>query len=136
MREGGVCHVRSSVRRMRRPSQVIQGTAMLLPSALYRGPSAAGLPRYWIAVQSSGNHCRRSHSRGVRRRTADAPTTVLSRAPPPPASSPLRILAAAAASFHHPCPVFLIATATRSEEHTSELQSIMRISYAVFCLKQ
>src|SRR3546814_8705919 len=24
----------------------------------------------------------------------------------------------------------------RSEEHTSELQSIMRISYAVFCLKQ
>src|SRR3546814_6004478 len=26
--------------------------------------------------------------------------------------------------------------AERSEEHTSELQSLMRISYAVFCLKQ
>src|SRR3546814_7854439 len=26
--------------------------------------------------------------------------------------------------------------ARRSEEHTSELQSLMRISYAVFCLKQ
>src|SRR3546814_9878069 len=26
-------------------------------------------------------------------------------------------------------------TRTRSEEHTSELQSLMRISYAVFCLK-
>src|SRR3546814_7181980 len=26
--------------------------------------------------------------------------------------------------------------AGRSEEHTSELQSLMRISYAVFCLKQ
>src|SRR3546814_9129428 len=26
-------------------------------------------------------------------------------------------------------------TAGRSEEHTSELQSLMRISYAVFCLK-
>src|SRR3546814_5317593 len=26
-------------------------------------------------------------------------------------------------------------TPTRSEEHTSELQSLMRISYAVFCLK-
>src|SRR3546814_7258370 len=25
---------------------------------------------------------------------------------------------------------------TRSEEHTSELQSLMRITYAVFCLKQ
>src|SRR3546814_9258470 len=28
------------------------------------------------------------------------------------------------------------AVSTRSEEHTSELQSLMRISYAVFCLKK
>src|SRR3546814_9744786 len=28
------------------------------------------------------------------------------------------------------------ASAARSEEHTSELQSLMRISYAVFCLKK
>src|SRR3546814_9477869 len=28
------------------------------------------------------------------------------------------------------------ALAFRSEEHTSELQSLMRISYAVFCLKK
>src|SRR3546814_10051652 len=28
------------------------------------------------------------------------------------------------------------AAAGRSEEHTSELQSLMRISYAVFCLKK
>src|SRR3546814_10749572 len=28
------------------------------------------------------------------------------------------------------------AILTRSEEHTSELQSLMRISYAVFCLKK
>src|SRR3546814_10169458 len=39
--------------------------------------------------------------------------------------------------------VFLLQSATiangvlpRSEEHTSELQSLMRISYAVFCLKK
>src|SRR3546814_50506 len=31
--------------------------------------------------------------------------------------------------------VFGAAASTRSEEHTSELQSLMRISYAVFCLK-
>src|SRR3546814_6914105 len=31
---------------------------------------------------------------------------------------------------HHP------GLANRSEEHTSELQSLMRISYAVFCLKK
>src|SRR3546814_9761878 len=29
-----------------------------------------------------------------------------------------------------------LAGAGRSEEHTSELQSLMRISYAVFCLKK
>src|SRR3546814_1535651 len=29
-----------------------------------------------------------------------------------------------------------VESATRSEEHTSELQSLMRISYAVFCLKK
>src|SRR3546814_8969001 len=29
-----------------------------------------------------------------------------------------------------------VADAARSEEHTSELQSLMRISYAVFCLKK
>src|SRR3546814_6651431 len=29
-----------------------------------------------------------------------------------------------------------LVMATRSEEHTSELQSLMRISYAVFCLKK
>src|SRR3546814_10577087 len=31
---------------------------------------------------------------------------------------------------------FLDDQAVRSEEHTSELQSLMRISYAVFCLKK
>src|SRR3546814_5427601 len=31
---------------------------------------------------------------------------------------------------------FVDAKPARSEEHTSELQSLMRISYAVFCLKK
>src|SRR3546814_2865759 len=33
-------------------------------------------------------------------------------------------------------PAALALKARRSEEHTSELQSLMRISYAVFCLKK
>src|SRR3546814_9438546 len=32
------------------------------------------------------------------------------------------------------CPAFSRFLVSRSEEHTSELQSLMRISYAVFCL--
>src|SRR3546814_3985444 len=42
---------------------------------------------------------------------------------PPPFDMPLRL---ESTSFEPP----------RSEEHTSELQSLMRISYAVFCLKK
>src|SRR3546814_5132192 len=39
-----------------------------------------------------------------------------------------------------PCPMVAVAVLlslywSRSEEHTSELQSLMRISYAVFCLQ-
>src|SRR3546814_9414559 len=33
-------------------------------------------------------------------------------------------------------PAHCLDLGTRSEEHTSELQSLMRISYAVFCLKK
>src|SRR3546814_1598887 len=32
-------------------------------------------------------------------------------------------------------PLLMTTLMTRSEEHTSELQSLMRISYAVFCLQ-
>src|SRR3546814_3155248 len=38
---------------------------------------------------------------------------------------------------HHPTYFSLVRDIlNRSEEHTSELQSLMRISYAVFCLKK
>src|SRR3546814_9849324 len=33
-------------------------------------------------------------------------------------------------------PLYRLKWSNRSEEHTSELQSLMRISYAVFCLKK
>src|SRR3546814_4232025 len=39
--------------------------------------------------------------------------------------------------FRTPSAAILTSTlVSRSEEHTSELQSLMRISYAVFCLKK
>src|SRR3546814_10338732 len=53
--------------------------------------------------------------------------------PPPLGESiaePDRRAARIAAMMTHPKPC------RRSEEHTSELQSLMRISYAVFCLKK
>src|SRR3546814_8082796 len=40
------------------------------------------------------------------------------------------------ASHTHDLHRGILANPQRSEEHTSELQSLMRISYAVFCLKK
>src|SRR3546814_8051645 len=37
---------------------------------------------------------------------------------------------------HHVADLSSESRQSRSEEHTSELQSLMRISYAVFCLKK
>src|SRR3546814_1392355 len=53
---------------------------------------------------------------------------ILQPPPPPP-------------TFHFPLsnlqsPILHSLLSARSEEHTSELQSLMRISYAVFCLKK
>src|SRR3546814_3933919 len=47
-------------------------------------------------------------------------------------------VAAYAASAADPIPETppAVVSSRRSEEHTSELQSLMRISYAVFCLKK
>src|SRR3546814_2467521 len=47
-------------------------------------------------------------------------------------SGPLVISAA----YRHRLDLNMIHRKARSEEHTSELQSLMRISYAVFCLKK
>src|SRR3546814_3322291 len=42
----------------------------------------------------------------------------------------------AASLCHRPARTFQTTLQNRSEEHTSELQSLMRLSYAVFCLKK
>src|SRR3546814_1013421 len=38
--------------------------------------------------------------------------------------------------LYDPPPPGIVVERSRSEEHTSELQSLLRISYAVFCLKK
>src|SRR3546814_1292954 len=38
--------------------------------------------------------------------------------------------------MRHDADIAIVLERMRSEEHTSELQSLMRISYAVFCLKK
>src|SRR3546814_3143940 len=47
-----------------------------------------------------------------------------------------QVLGDAARGWGHPGIAAGVGHLARSEEHTSELQSLMRISYAVFCLKK
>src|SRR3546814_4376596 len=55
-----------------------------------------------------------------------------------PLTRPLHHADTATAFTHDDPPIHRsrVRDVTRSEEHTSELQSLMRISYAVFCLKK
>src|SRR3546814_5945002 len=57
------------------------------------------------------------------------PRTFSSRQAPRPHGHPLPMMISMDDPDHH-------RRRSRSEEHTSELQSLMRISYAVFCLKK
>src|SRR3546814_1268180 len=77
-----------------------------VPGGRRRGSSAVG-PRPAAATPAVG------HGLGTARAALPAPV----RRPGVPANARAR-------------------GAARSEEHTSELQSLMRISYAVFCLKK
>src|SRR3546814_8702403 len=51
-------------------------------------------------------------------------------------SLPGLICCSSAITLGEPLCSWAAASSARSEEHTSELQSLMRISYAVFCLKK
>src|SRR3546814_10485150 len=62
------------------------------------------------------------------------PYTTLFRSPAEPPPMNIKVMVASqVCSFMAPMSRLL---KPRSEEHTSELQSLMRISYAVFCLKK
>src|SRR3546814_5515669 len=54
----------------------------------------------------------------------------------PPLIAVATAAAVTVALAHHDGRAVFVFVDTRSEEHTSELQSLMRISYAVFCLKK
>src|SRR3546814_4175987 len=91
--------------------------------------SESSCTRMYTAVPAPHMDVQVSREAGCRKRPLRAPCTRAARdgfKRFPQASS-----AASAAG-----PVSCLGGSSRSEEHTSELQSLMRISYAVFCLKK
>src|SRR3546814_2657541 len=91
-----------------------------------------------LASRCQGN-CRHQLSQcsGKRRVNQITPGTIASHVIPLDNSQTAGSHAATSRSDRRTSMNMVMALATpRSEEHTSELQSLMRISYAVFCLKK
>src|SRR3546814_7258928 len=79
---------------------------------------------------SPGEYMQDKHSVGRAAQYLPQPIFITS------ANDPKEIAAAQAIAARVPDDRATFFTPPRSEEHTSELQSLMRTSYAVFCLKQ
>src|SRR3546814_5427942 len=118
---------------IRRPPRSTRTDTLFPYTTLFRSSGVEG------AVQGA----RQLNADGVHRRTRDLQPSRKDRrqvrghrqrGPGPRDRSRLR--AGAMLSFSLLVALIAVALLFRSEEHTSELQSLMRISYAVFCLKK
>src|SRR3546814_9368762 len=85
------------------------------------------------SAQFTSRRTHRITSSSIRSTEATSPSSTATRTAP---SAPVSLMV-------RPCTLpgkitwgSVLTTSNRSEEHTSELQSLMRISYAVFCLKK
>src|SRR3546814_4986569 len=115
----------------RTPARVGEGGCRRRGRALRRGPEG---PRN---LEDGRREARAELSAGLRRRVTIRPRSGAGR----PKGRPVRTAAIRSPSpdgarFRGAKPSERISTTKRSEEHTSELQSLMRISYAVFCLNK
>src|SRR3546814_5299694 len=91
--------------------------------------------RSWVGARASGtgrnsSACRRPQRRWWKMLVEDAGGIRM------PASSTTNIPGGTMTASSRHTETAMRALFVRSEEHTSELQSLMRISYAVFCLKK
>src|SRR3546814_10065657 len=115
---------------IRRPPRSTRTDTLLPYTTLFR---SRPLSRYPAAVAPRPHH--EAHGRGRQRQL----TGRFRRRRAPFASSCVAVCAATNYLLAKKAMIHLARKtrySPRSEEHTSELQSLMRISYAVFCLKK
>src|SRR3546814_3598719 len=91
-------------------------------------PVPANHPGYWVTFQDYPQEAMRAHMQGIAkfRLTIDRKGLV----------DTCHITSTSGYTLLDEETCKLLKARARSEEHTSELQSLMRISYAVFCLKK
>src|SRR3546814_19479669 len=105
---------------IRRPPRSTRTDTLFPYTTLCRSSSLLGTREIWLGRTPKRN----SPSPTGRRSTFSGKCTKLAKLTSLPAIRPgMRLIGGSENS-------------SRSEEHTSELQSLMRISYAVFCLKK
>src|SRR3546814_1655428 len=92
------------------------------------------LPSAWAAFQALARAPAPAASAPPERVSLPLPATMTSL--PAAASRPSRSATASFVTVALPPVGSLLAASPRSDEHTSELQSLMRISDAAFCLNQ
>src|SRR3546814_9948239 len=98
--------------------------------ALVTGVQTCALPISQAAI-SFGNEPNGWASSSIGLEVIRDPTQSTSKRPAAPIPPPTHIV-----TTTYLTPRRFPSISARSEEHTSELQSLMRISYAVFCLKK
>src|SRR3546814_1535650 len=91
-------------------------------------------PRMRVAMRSGWKTSRRSDFSPTPRNLIGLPVTWRTDSAAPPRASPSTLVRITPVNGRRSANAR--AVLARSEEHTSELQSLMRISYAVFCLKK
>src|SRR3546814_2326760 len=124
---------------IRRPPRSTRTDTLFPYTTLFRSP---------LHPRGARRRPRRLYSARLRRGAAEALDLSLRLSDPQPAAQAERALGAGRLLVHRylhaaepqrlagRAPGRRLRADGRSEEHTSELQSLMRISYAVFCLKK
>src|SRR3546814_5252250 len=114
---------------IRRPPRSTRTDTLFPYTTLFRsglrraGSNPCRSPRRLYPVRQTSHDVRAFLPGGLAKRAASVRHWTPAQPPAPTAMASLG------------CPTAAAGDCRRSEEHTSELQSLMRISYAVFCLK-
>src|SRR3546814_1836567 len=111
---------------IRRPPRYTRNDTLFPYTTLFRSHAACFLEDGFRCIQSSGVRCHQ----------IDAVIQLAIVVLEPEFQSPQRLTQQIAFRCFYGAGCGRCIKRSRSEEHTSELQSLMRISYAVFCLKK
>src|SRR3546814_9940212 len=123
---------------IRRPPRSTRTDTLFPYTTLFRSGVLHGSKiGVYVEMSTIGRTCIESIAQGLATKGIQAVDAPISGGPPAAREGRLAMMTSGPAqAVGQVRPWLLRIGRQRSEEHTSELQSLMRISYAVFCLKK